>query len=185
MDKNVWLSESLLDILYDHSSQKNNPSVIGYSNASSPMSTDQQSTSSQSIWIYGYSELMRQSVYTYLSLISDHAHSPSLSKLRQRETDFCCQVLRDKWNECMIIGRDLVRLLQNLSNNEIVEFMILWNDILQAPHILSTQFAKLGGLIYLMKLPSCRKCLRSRITNDLEIKIYFLITRVKNGNQKR
>ena len=85
----------------------------------------------------------------------------------------------------MIIGRDLVRLLQNLSNNEIDEFMILWNDILQAPHILSTQFAKLGGLIYLMKLPSCRKCLISRITNDLEIKIYFLITRVKNGNQKR
>lgn len=150
------------------------------------MSTDQSSSSSsssQSLWLYGYSELMCQSVYAYLRLISDHAHNASLSQLRQRETDFCCQVLREKWNECMIIGRELVRLLQNLST--INEFEMLWRDMLQAPHLLSPQFAQLGGLVHLMKMPSRRRCLISRLTPDLERKIYFLITSVKYGNQKR
>ena len=126
---------------------------------------------------------MCQSVYAYLRLISDHAHNASLSQLRQRETDFCCQVLREKWNECMIIGRELVRLLQNLST--INEFEMLWRDMLQAPHLLSPQFAQLGGLVHLMKMPSRRRCLISRLTPDLERKIYFLITSVKYGNQKR
>ena len=167
----------MLDILYDQTSTSSN------SNSNNNPNSSDQNSSSQSLWLYAYSELMMQSVYTYLRLISDHAQGATLTQLRQRETEFCCQVLREKWNECMLIGRDLVRQLQNLS--KINEFDQLWKDIINSPHVLSPQFAQLGGLIYLMKLPTRRRCLISRLTVDMERKMYFIITSVKYGQQKR
>lgn len=53
-------------------------------------------------------------VYTYLRLIMDHANQ-SLNILRQKEIDFTISLLKEKFTECIIIGRDLVRLLQNVS----------------------------------------------------------------------
>jgi integrator complex subunit 3 len=184
IDKNIWLAESMLDILYDTTLSTTSSSTTTATSASS--NTDQtpsSSSSSQALWIYAHNELMMQSVYTYLRLISDHAQSPTLTQLRQRESDFCCQVLREKWNRCMLIGRDLVRLIQNLS--KISEFELLWKEIISSPQSISPQFSQLGGLIYLMKLPSRRRCLISRLTVDMERKIYFIITSVKYGAQKR
>ena len=164
-DKNIWLAESILDIFTDQST------------------TQSQEQNSHSLWIYQYNELMTQAVYSYLRLISDHAQSSTLQQLRQRETDFCVQILRDKWNDCMLIGRDLVRLLQNVAR--IVEFESIWKEIVQSPQTLSPQFSQLGGLLYLMRLPTKRRCLISRLTVDMERKIYFIITQVKAGQQKK
>jgi len=115
---------------------------------------------------------MTMSLYTYIRLIADHAPVSTLSQLRQRETEFCVQILREKWNDCMLIGRDLVRLLQSV-------------DIVEKPSTLSPHFAQLGGLLYLMRMPTKRRCLISRLTVDMERKIYFLITSVRSGQQKR
>ena len=167
-DKNVWLAESMLDILYDQTQPtNNNNNTNSNNNNSDPSSSSNQS----SLWMYSYSELMLQTVYTYLRLISDHAQAPTLGQLRQRETDFCCQVLREKWNECVLIGRDLVRLLQNVA--KLTEFEALWRDLINTPHSLSPQFAQLGGLLYLMRLPTRRRCLISRLTVDMERKVCF------------
>lgn len=43
--------------------------------------------------------------------------------------------------DCFMIGRDLVRLLQNVAR--IPEFEQLWKDIIHNPQVLSTQFT--GG----------------------------------------
>lgn len=40
--------------------------------------------------------------------------------------------------ECLMIGRDLVRLLQNVAR--IPEFELLWKDIIHNPQALSPQF---------------------------------------------
>lgn len=168
-DKNIWLAESMLDILYDQTTTT---------------STGGQSTpESQPLWIYNFNELMTTSVYTYLRLISDHATQATLQSLRQHETEFCIQILRDKWNDCMLIGRDLVRLLQNLA--KITEFEQFFNDLMHAPQMLSPHFAQLGGLLYLIRLQTKRRYLISRLTVDMERKIYFIITSVKAGAQKR
>ena len=167
-DKNIWLAESILEILYDQTMTSSNTTNLEQSN---------------SLWLYSYNELMTQSVYTYLRLISDHSQSSALAHLKQRETEFCCQILREKWNECMLIGRDLVRLLQNLA--KINEFNLLWKDIISSPQNLSPQFAQIGGLVHLLKLPTRKRCLISRLTVDMERKIYFIITSVKAGQQKR
>lgn len=126
---------------------------------------------------------MTMSVYTYLRLIADHATSSTLTHLKQREIEFCTQVLRDKWNDCMLIGRDLVRLLQSVGR--IPEFEQLFRDIVHAPASLSPHFAQLGGLLYLMRMPTKRRCLISRLTVDMERKVYFLITSVRAGQHKR
>lgn len=88
--------------------------------------------------------------------------------------------MRDKWPECMQIGRDLVRLLQNVS--KVPEFETLWRDLTLNPTALSPQF---GGLIHLLRTPTRRRCLISRLTPDMERKIYFLIAQVKFGLHRR
>lgn len=48
--------------------------------------------------------------------------------------------------ECLMIGRDLVRLLQNVAR--IPEFEQLWKDIIHNPQALSPQFTGKEGLGY-------------------------------------
>jgi len=114
--------------------------------------------------------LIAMSVYTYLRLIVDHG-TPNLLTLRQKEVDFCISMLREKvikgeeeicwlylspgytddsvsaslqFMECLIIGRDLVRLLQNVAR--IPEMELIWRDLLHNPQVLSPQFT--GNLHY-------------------------------------
>ena len=155
-EKNYWLAESLLDILTETIA----PSVTNGSDSSKPVG---------SLWIYGNIELLTQTVYTYLRIIADHAQAVALNQLRQRESEFCIQVLRERWQDCMLIGRDLVRLLQNLA--KLSEFEQLWKDIINNPQVLSPQFAQMGGLVHLMRQPTRRRCLISRLTIDMERKV--------------
>jgi hypothetical protein len=147
-EKNIWLAESMLDILSDEIE-----------------------------CVYGYIELLTQSLYTYLRIISDHLQSPTLQQLRQRECDYCLQLMHEKWAECSLIGRDLIRLLQNLSR--LPEFEQLWRDM-------TCEWTRpQTGLMAIMRLPTRRRCLISRLTFDMERKIYFLCTSVKFGMQRR
>ena len=111
-EKNYWLAESMLDIL---SEVQLNTSGCSDSPVSNGSVSSSAASSSTSLWIYSYNELMTQTLYTYLRVIGDHGQAVALTQLRQRETEFCIQILREKWNDCMQIGRDLVRLLQNLA----------------------------------------------------------------------
>nr|XP_015224312.1 PREDICTED: integrator complex subunit 3 [Lepisosteus oculatus] len=112
-NKNIWLAENVLDILVE-----------------------------QREWVMKSSMLIAMSVYTYLRLIVDHHGSPPLLALRQREVDFCIGLLREKFMDCFIIGRDLVRLLQNVAR--IPEMDLLWRDLLHNPQGLSPQFTGLS-----------------------------------------
>ncbi|KAF7647220.1 hypothetical protein LDENG_00175750 [Lucifuga dentata] len=101
--KNLWLAESVLDILVE-----------------------------QKEWVLKSGMLIAMSVYTYLRLIVDHG-VPNLLPLRQKEVDFCISMLKEKFMECLIIGRDLVRLLQNVAR--IPEMDLLWRDLLHNPQV--------------------------------------------------
>ncbi|KAJ8386482.1 hypothetical protein AAFF_G00169520 [Aldrovandia affinis] len=100
--KNLWLAENVLEILVD-----------------------------QREWVLKSGMLIAMSVYTYLRLIVDHHGTPPLQVLRQKEVDFCIGMLREKFMDCLIIGRDLVRLLQNVAR--IPEMELLWRDLLHNP----------------------------------------------------
>ncbi|XP_034401517.1 integrator complex subunit 3 [Cyclopterus lumpus] len=148
--KNLWLAEGVLDILLD-----------------------------QKEWVLKSGMLIAMSVYTYLRLIVDHG-APNLLILRQKEVDYCISMLREKFMECQIIGRDLVRLMQNVAR--IPEMELVWKDLLHHPQVLSPQFT---GVLQLLTARTSRKFLACRLTPDMETKLLFMTSRVRFGQQKR
>ncbi|XP_054160466.1 integrator complex subunit 3-like [Oppia nitens] len=148
--KNIWLAETVVDIFIEYHQ-----------------------------WLEQMPILVAYVVYTYLRLIGDHSNS-LLTKLRQKEVDFCVSLLREKFVDCITIGRDLVRLLQNVAR--IPEFEKIWRDLLTNPTTLAPNF---GGIQQLMKTRTSRRFFQSRLTPDMERKIVFLTSQVKFGQQKR
>ncbi|XP_062265557.1 integrator complex subunit 3 [Platichthys flesus] len=148
--KNLWLAENVLEILLE-----------------------------QKEWVLKSGMLIAMSVYTYLRLIVDHG-APNLLILRQKEVDYCISMLREKFMECLIMGRDLVRLLQNVAR--IPEIDLIWRDLLHNPQVLSPQFT---GVLQLLTARTSRKFLACRLTPDMETKLLFMTSRVRFGQQKR
>ncbi|KAL1508911.1 hypothetical protein ABEB36_003731 [Hypothenemus hampei] len=130
-------------------------------------------------WLDKFPILIAVVVYTYLRLIEDH-HAPFLSALRQKEVTFLISVIREHFQECLVIGRDLVRLLQNVAR--IPEFEQLWKDILLSPKTLSPNFS---GVLQLLQNRTSRRFLQSRLTPEMERKLVFLTSQVRFGNHKR
>lgn len=150
--KNIWLAESLLDLFIENR-----------------------------LWLEKIPDLVATIVYTYLRLILDHGGQIApIMTLRQREVDFCISLLREKFPDCMMIGRDLVRLLQNVAR--IPEFEKLWKDLLGNPTTLCPTFT---GVLQLLTTRTSRRFLQCRLTPDMERKIVFLTSSVKFGQQKR
>ncbi|KAI5695734.1 hypothetical protein M8J75_002703 [Diaphorina citri] len=132
------------------------------------------------VWLEKHPVILSNVVYTYLRLIEDHS-SPPLLPLRQRETNFVIGLLREKWSECVsTIGRDLVRLLQNVAR--IPEFEALWRQMIHQPQTLSPKFT---GILQILQTRTSRRFLQSRLTPEMERKLVFLTSNVKFGLQKR
>jgi integrator complex subunit 3 len=141
--KNITLIESLLDVLTEYRS-----------------------------WLDKFPLLIASVVYTYLRLIEDH-NAPYLATLRQKEVNFLVSLIRERFNDCIGIGRDLVRLLQNVAR--IPEFEQLWKDILTTPRALSPTFS---GVLQLLQARTSRRYLQSRLTPDMERKLVFFTSQV-------
>ncbi|XP_065334012.1 integrator complex subunit 3 isoform X2 [Cloeon dipterum] len=133
-------------------------------------------------WLDTIPFLIASVVYTYLRLIDDHGgiHSQNLTHLRQKEVALCVKLLRERFNDCITIGRDLVRLLQHVAR--IPEFERLWRDLFDNPSVFSPTFT---GIQQLLQMRTSRRCLTSRVTPDMEKKIIFLTSHVRFGNHKR
>lgn len=97
-------------------------------------------------------------MYSFLRFIEDHSN---LIPLRNREVAFTISLLRDRFTDCLVIGRDLIRLLQNVSR--IPEFEALWKDLLHNPQSLS---------------PSLTNGIYSYLTINIYSKSRFLETRI-------
>ncbi|CAL7944924.1 unnamed protein product [Xylocopa violacea] len=130
-------------------------------------------------WLDKFPFLVASIVYTYLRLIEDH-NAPHLSGLRQKEVTFTVSLIRERMVDCLVIGRDLVRLLQNVAR--IPEFEALWKDILLNPKSLCPNF---NGVLQLLQTRTSRRFLQSRLTPDMERKLVFLTSQVRFGNHKR
>jgi integrator complex subunit 3 len=113
-------------------------------------------------------------VYTYLRVIEDHYHVP---QLREKEVRFVVSIMRDRFSDVIVIGRDLVRVLQQVA--KIPQFAALWTDIQMSPKNLSPTFA---GITQLMRTRTSRRFLQSRITPEMEKKLVFLTSQVNIGS---
>ncbi|KAF6208233.1 hypothetical protein GE061_016685 [Apolygus lucorum] len=148
--KNIYLIETVLDILIENRA-----------------------------WLEKFPVIIATSVYTFLRLIEDHMATP-LANLQKKEITFTVSLLRERFNDCLIIGRDLVRLLQNVAR--IPEFESLWRDLLHNPKSFGPSF---NGILSLLQTRTSRRFLQSRLTPDMEQKLVFLTSNVRFGNHKR
>ncbi|XP_046624168.1 integrator complex subunit 3 isoform X1 [Neodiprion virginianus] len=130
-------------------------------------------------WLDKFPFLVASIVYTYLRLIEDHT-APHLATLRQKEVSFMVSLIRERCADCLVIGRDLVRLLQNVAR--IPEIEALWKDLLLNPKSLCPNFI---GVLQLLQTRTSRRFLQSRLTPDMERKLVFLTSQVRFGNHKR
>ncbi|CRK95583.1 CLUMA_CG009044, isoform A [Clunio marinus] len=117
--------------------------------------------------------------YAYVRLIEDH-NAPHLIPLRNKEVKFIMSLIRERFQEIIPLGRDFVRLLQNVAR--IPEFQQLWKDILTNPKSLSPTFT---GIFQMLSLRTSRQFIGNRITPDIENKLHFFTSSVKFGNHKR
>ncbi|XP_071116601.1 integrator complex subunit 3-like [Haliotis cracherodii] len=148
--KNIWLCESMLDMFLEYKQ-----------------------------WLEKNPQLIPGVVYTFLRVIVDHGN-PNLSVVRQKEVELCIGLLREKFVDCMVIGRDLIRLLQNVAR--VPEFDKFWRDMINNPTALCPTFT---GILQLLQTRTSRKFFIARLTPDMENKLVFLLTKVKFGQQKR
>ncbi|KAH8362458.1 hypothetical protein KR084_004829 [Drosophila pseudotakahashii] len=148
--RNVFLIESLLDIFIEFRT-----------------------------WLESNPFLVQSTVYSYVRLIEDHAN-PALMPLRQKEVKFTISLIRERFHDIIPLGRDFVRLLQNVAR--IPEFEQLWRDILYNPKSLHPTF---NGIWHLLQIRTSRRFLQCRLLPEMERKISFLASSVKFGNQKR
>ncbi|KAM8714880.1 hypothetical protein ACLKA7_002001 [Drosophila subpalustris] len=148
--KNLFLVESLLDIFIEYRA-----------------------------WLETNPFLVQSTVYSFVRLIEDHAN-PALLPLRQKEVKFTISLIRDRFHDIIPLGRDFVRLLQNVAR--IPEFELLWRDILYNPKSLHPTF---NGIWHLLQIRTSRRFLQCRLLPEMERKLHFLASNVKFGNQKR
>lgn len=128
--------------------------------------------------------ILTSGLYTYLRLLADHCRqlsTPKLEVLKQLEIDFCIKVLKEQFPLCLKIGRDLVRLLQDLVH--LPKFRDIWKDLVLNPgESKSWGFSGIAQL-YMTRTPSQYMLLR--ITPEMETQLRFLLTHVKLGSHKR
>ncbi|CAO3600404.1 unnamed protein product [Absidia cylindrospora] len=113
-------------------------------------------------WLDSYPNVLTFAVYTYLRLIPEHRHI-QLASLQQREIRFVVSMLRQKWNLCTVIGRDLIRGLHD-------------------PHKVSPNCQ---GISNVLKTPTPREFLRSRLTPDMEHKLLYILQNLPIGQYQR
>uniref|UniRef100_A0A182NRN5 SOSS complex subunit A homolog n=1 Tax=Anopheles dirus TaxID=7168 RepID=A0A182NRN5_9DIPT len=148
--KNLALIEGLLDIFTEHRA-----------------------------WLEKEPFLVGSVAYTFVRLIEDH-FGPQFVHLRNREVKFIISLIRERFVDIIPLGREFVRLLQNVSR--VPEFDQLWKDMHFNPKSLCPTF---NGVWQLLQTRTSRRFLRGRLTPDIERKIHFLTSSVKFGNQKR
>ncbi|KAM5584538.1 hypothetical protein ABKV19_004086 [Rosa sericea] len=116
--------------------------------------------------------------------LSDHSRLLSNSKveaLKHLEIEFCIRLLREQFSLCLKIGRDLVRLLQDLVH--LPEFRAIWKGlVLNQGEFKTPTFFDISQLYYTV---TSSQYTLLRITPEMESQLRFLLSYVKLGSQKR
>lgn len=96
---------------------------------------------------------------------------------RKELASFCSSVLIEKFKECFVIGRDLIRILQDVSRMS--EFTNVWK-FLYAKTTASSQYD--GTPLYkILQVPTPKRFVACRLTPEMEVNLCFILDHVKYG----
>lgn len=130
---------------------------------------------SHKAWLYTQPNLIPQVFYTFARVAADHSDI-KYEKMRRAEASLCCELWRERPNECRLVGRDGVRVLQDMAG--IPEFEEIWNDLLE-------DGAPSANLMHLLSTKTPSSVLLSRLTPDMETQLKYVMSHVKMGEQQR
>ncbi|KAI8321098.1 hypothetical protein GQ54DRAFT_298232 [Martensiomyces pterosporus] len=128
-------------------------------------------------WLLNFPVLVATSVYAFGRLVLDHSRIPDLCK---QESEFAVKLLRAKFTECSMIGRDLVRVLQDAA--KVPAFRELWRDMVHSPHLVGAHFT---GIEQLLRVPTPKTFLANRLTYEMEAKLLFILERLPFNGYSR
>ncbi|PIA12800.1 integrator complex subunit 3 [Coemansia reversa NRRL 1564] len=121
-------------------------------------------------WLMTQPLLIATTAYAFGRVILDHTRH---TELRSNESSFVVRLLRERFSECAMIGRDLIRMLQDAAR--VPAFAELWRDLLQSPQKLSTQ---LTSIEQILRVPTPRVFLANRLTVEMERRLVFILEHV-------
>lgn len=121
-------------------------------------------------------------IYSFLRIISENGLDLGL---RKDMAIFSSTILQERYKECSAIGRDLIRLLQDVS--KLPEFSSIWKIITNngtsgAVGGVGTEYKVDATLLgQLLKVPTPKRFLLSRLTPEMETNLLFILEHVKYG----
>ncbi|KAK4764908.1 hypothetical protein SAY86_025998 [Trapa natans] len=129
--------------------------------------------------------LLASGLYVFLRLLADHCRVSSndlkLGALVKLEIEFCIKMLREQFHLCLKIGRDIIRLLQDLVH--VPEFQAVWKDLVLNPSEL--RISGFSGISQIYCTRTSSQFILLRIPPRMESYLRFLLTHVKLGCQNR
>ncbi|KAK4343246.1 hypothetical protein RND71_036340 [Anisodus tanguticus] len=129
--------------------------------------------------------VLTKALYVFLRLLADHCRVSSnvvIYALKRMEVEFCVLLLRERFSLCLNIGRDLIRLLQDLVH--VPEFKGILKDFLLNPK----QFRADGfgdiSQVYRTKTPNIvprwavigwllKSCKKSYVEANLKLALFY------------
>lgn len=79
-----------------------------------------------------------------------------------------------QFEECRVIGRDLIRLIDEV--RKFPEFEVIWKDLLHKPTSFSPTLTSITDILSVRTPP---KYLTSRLTPDMESQLMFMLKNVR------
>lgn len=125
-------------------------------------------------WFYQQIHLIPFTIYSFLRIISGNGIDLGL---RKDLAGFCSSVLLEKFKECTVIGRDLIRILQDVS--KMPEFAANWKFLNQKS--MSDSSTESTQLYKILQVPTPKRFLATRLTPEMETNLLFILDHVKYG----
>lgn len=143
-------------------------------------------------WMLKQDAALQCSVYVCLRLVPYHIRgiptgsienqAMPLSTMGQMESSFCINAIQARFDAMISIGRDFIRAM-HYASIFVPGLKELYNQMLNDPKVF--QNSSYIGSAQILSTPTPRRVLISALTPDMERQIFFLMSKVKWGNQRR
>ncbi|KAJ2749323.1 hypothetical protein GGI19_005719, partial [Coemansia pectinata] len=134
-------------------------------------------------WLVAHSAVVATAAYAFGRLTLDLGARAAPPELRNQSSAFVVRLIRERFTDCAMVGRDLVRMLQDAA--KLPHFRDLWADLLHRPHHVSPLLAQAGGIELLLRVPTPRTFLANRVTFAMESRLLFILEHVPASGYSR
>ncbi|KAJ2097701.1 Integrator complex subunit 3 [Coemansia sp. S100] len=134
-------------------------------------------------WLVAHSAVVATSAYAFGRLTLDLGARSVPPELRNQSSVFVVRLIRERFTDCAMVGRDLVRMLQDAA--KLPPFRDLWIDLLHRPHHVSPLLAQAGGIELLLRVPTPRMFLANRVSFAMESRLIFILEHVPASGYSR